>query len=73
MFFDVDLMFFDVVLSFYVVDLTFAPSSHNERTVQTPTLNGSFSTFARTFLSPCNQRNPRTSLPPLWFLKTTLG
>ena len=45
MFFDVDLTFFDVVLSFFDVDLTFAPSIHTERTVQTHSLNGSFSTF----------------------------
>ena len=45
MFFDVDLTFFDVVLSFFDVDLTFAPSIHRERTVQTHSLNGSFSTF----------------------------
>ena len=44
-------MFFDVDLSFFDVDLTLPPSFHIERTVQTPTLNGSFSTFARTFLS----------------------
>ena len=47
MFFDVDLTFFDVDLSFFDVDLTLPPSSHIERTVRTPTLNGSFSTFAR--------------------------
>ena len=47
MFFDVVLTFFDVDLSFYDVDLTFAPSSHTERTVQSGSLNGSFSTFAR--------------------------
>ena len=45
MFFDVDLTFFDVVLSFFDVDLTLPPSFHRERTVQTDTLNGSFSTF----------------------------
>ena len=49
MFFDVDLTFFDVDLSFFDVDLSFAPAIHRARTVQTPTLNGSFSTFARTF------------------------
>ena len=49
MFFDVVLTFFDVDLSFFDVDLSFAPSIHRARTVQTPTLNGSFSTFARTF------------------------
>ena len=48
MFFDVDLTFFDVDLSFFDVDLSFAPSFHRARTVRTPTLNGSFSTFART-------------------------
>ena len=47
MFFDVDLTFFDVDLSFFDVDLTFAPSIHRARTVQSGSLNGSFSTFAR--------------------------
>ena len=47
MFFDVDLTFFDVDLSFFDVDLSFAPAIHRARTVQTPTLNGSFSTSAR--------------------------
>ena len=50
MFFDVDLTFFDVDLSFFDVDLSFAPAIHRARTVQTPTLNGSFSYFPRTFI-----------------------
>jgi hypothetical protein len=50
MFYVVVLTFFDVDLSFFDVDLTLPPSFRIGRTVRTPTLNGSFSYFPRTFI-----------------------